>query len=92
MQQHILHTLQIDDPQQVVEAMISTALQSRASLAVIPLQDYLGLDSSARMNTPGTIENNWQWSFSWDQLDGKELSDRILEWNKAANRLTGEAS
>jgi 4-alpha-glucanotransferase len=92
MQQHILHTLKIDDPQQVVETMIDTALQSRASLAVIPLQDFLGLDSSARMNTPGTIENNWQWSFSWEQLDSRELPDRILQWNRAANRLTGEAS
>lgn len=92
MQQHILHTLQIDDPNQVVEAMILTALHTQASLAVIPLQDFLGLDSSARMNTPGTIENNWQWSFSWEQLDDMELSDRIRQWNQAANRITGEAS
>ena len=92
MQQHILHTLKIDDPAQVVEAMINTALQSRASLAIIPLQDYLGLDSSARMNKPGTIEGNWKWSFSWAQLNGEELSDRIYQWNQAANRITGEAS
>lgn len=92
MQQHIMHTLEIDDPGQVVEAMINTALQTQASLAVIPLQDYLGLDSSARMNTPGTVEGNWQWSFSWDQLDGKELSERIYHWNQAANRIAGEAS
>lgn len=92
MQQHILHTLQIDDPQQLVDAMIHTALQTPASLAVIPLQDFLGLDSSARMNTPGTIEDNWQWSFSWDQLNDRELSERIRQWNQATNRITGEAS
>ena len=92
MQRHILHTLQIDDPKQVVEAMIQTALQTRAYLAVIPLQDFLGLDSSARMNTPGTIEGNWQWTFSWEQLDDRELSDHIRHWNQAANRITGEAS
>ncbi len=92
MQQHILHTLQTDEPGQVVEAMIHTALQSQASLAVIPLQDFLGLDSSARMNTPGTIEDNWQWSFSWDQLYDRDLSARIRQWSQAANRLTGEAS
>ena len=28
---------------------------------IIPLQDWLGLDSQARVNTPGTIGNNWQW-------------------------------
>ena len=92
MQRHILHTLQIDDPTQVVEAMIQTALQTPACLAVIPLQDFLGLDSSARMNTPGTIEGNWQWTFSWEQLDDRELSDNIRRWNQAADRITGEAS
>ena len=92
MQQHILHTLQIDDPTQMVEAMIQTALQTPACLAVIPLQDFLGLDSSARMNTPGTIEGNWQWTFSWEQLDDRELSDNIRRWNQTADRITGEAS
>ncbi len=92
MQQHILRVLQTDDPSQVVEAMIQTALQSRASLAVIPLQDFLGLNSSARMNTPGTIEGNWQWSFAWDQLNKRELSNPIHQWNQAANRITSEAS
>ena len=28
---------------------------------IIPFQDWLGLDSKARINTPGTIGNNWQW-------------------------------
>lgn len=28
---------------------------------IIPLQDYLNLDSKARINIPGTIGNNWQW-------------------------------
>lgn len=28
---------------------------------IIPLQDWLGLDSETRINTPGTIGNNWQW-------------------------------
>ena len=30
-------------------------------LAVIPMQDLLQLDGSARMNTPGTSDGNWKW-------------------------------
>ena len=41
--------------------MIELALSSRARLAIVPLQDVLGLGSEARMNTPGTAEGNWKW-------------------------------
>lgn len=42
-------------------ALTQVAMSSRARLAVVPAQDLLGLDSSARMNTPGTDEGNWAW-------------------------------
>ena len=32
-----------------------------AALAIVPLQDVLGLGSSARMNTPGRAEGQWRW-------------------------------
>jgi 4-alpha-glucanotransferase len=35
-------------------ALISTALSSVARTCMVPMQDILGLDSSARMNTPAT--------------------------------------
>ena len=34
---------------------------SPADLAVMQMQDILGLGSEARMNTPSTLGNNWQW-------------------------------
>ena len=40
---------------------IRLALASVADLAVIPLQDYLGLGSEARLNTPSTLGGNWTW-------------------------------
>ena len=49
--------------------IIHTALESVANTAIIPMQDILCLDSSSRMNTPGTIEGNWKWKFSWDQIN-----------------------
>ena len=42
------------------EALVRLALSSRADLAVIPVQDILGLDNSARMNLPGTDSGNWR--------------------------------
>jgi 4-alpha-glucanotransferase len=37
-------------------------------MVIIPLQDILLLDSSARMNIPGTAEGNWQWRLKGDEL------------------------
>jgi 4-alpha-glucanotransferase len=42
---------------------IELAMQSGSNLAIIALQDVLGLDGHGRMNTPGTIEGNWNWRF-----------------------------
>jgi 4-alpha-glucanotransferase len=60
--------------------LIHCALASIARLAVLPMQDILELGHGHRMNTPGTITDNWCWRFSWDQIgDGKagKLSDLI---------------
>ena len=47
--------------------MIRAALASVARVAVVPLQDILGLGSEARMNRPGIASDNWAWRFSeWD--------------------------
>jgi len=43
------------------KAMISFCFRTRARMAVAPVQDVLGLDSSARLNTPGQPEGNWCW-------------------------------
>ena len=45
----------------VVKAMIATALAGISKMAVVPMQDYLGLGSEGRMNTPGVAAGNWSW-------------------------------
>ncbi len=45
----------------VCRTLIEAALTSRAAAAVIPVQDVLELDESARMNVPGKQSGNWQW-------------------------------
>jgi len=60
---------------EIVTGMIRTAMMSVANLAIIPFQDLLGLDSSARMNIPGTASGNWAWRFSWDIAERCSWSD-----------------
>ena len=49
-------------------ALVRSAFASVARLAMVPMQDLLGLGSAARMNAPGTTQGNWRWRFSWDQV------------------------
>ena len=49
--------------------LIDCALASSADTAIIPLQDYLGLDTGHRMNVPGEPEGNWRWRFHPVDLD-----------------------
>lgn len=58
--------------------MIRAILASVADLAIIPLQDVLGLGSEARMNLPAKASGNWRWRFSAAQLT-PEISDRLRE-------------
>jgi 4-alpha-glucanotransferase len=50
------------------DALIEAALASPAQLAVLPMQDLLGLDSRSRMNVPGTPAGNWTWRFEWEDV------------------------
>jgi 4-alpha-glucanotransferase len=51
------------------------ALSCKAKLAILPLQDILGLYSDARMNTPGTSEGNWQWRAQSSDINYDALKD-----------------
>ena len=45
----------------VCEKLIEFAYASYSRFTIIPMQDILKLDSSSRMNTPGTVGTNWSW-------------------------------
>ena len=57
--------------------LIASALSSVARTTVIPMQDILSLTSTARMNTPGTTDGNWQWRMSEDQFTPEHM-ERLL--------------
>ena len=65
--------------------MIKLALESPADIAIIPLQDILGLDSTARMNTPGTVGQNWEWRFDQGLLK-PGLKERLLNLTISSGR------
>lgn len=67
-QANVMMVLKLTDVTQLNATMINTVLESKAEMAVFPLQDLLGLDSRARMNTPGTTEGNWLWKFKWQDI------------------------
>ena len=55
--------------------LVRLAVNSVAELVIIPMQDVLGLGAGARMNHPGTTENNWTWRLRSDQI----IPDKIQE-------------
>ena len=71
-------------------AMIRAALSSVADMAVIPMQDYLGLDGEARMNLPSTLGGNWTWRMRADACT-QELAAEIRALAKLYGRLQGES-
>ena len=68
---------------------IRAAFASVADLAVIPMQDYLGLGSEARINTPSTLGDNWKWRMKKDAFTDK-LAKEMKEMTKLYGRLQKE--
>lgn len=53
------------------KAMIKTLYASPSALTIVPMQDVLGLPSTARMNTPSVLGGNWKWRMTEKQLTSK---------------------
>jgi len=62
------------------------AMASAANICILPLQDVLGLDNSARMNQPSTVKTNWRWRMCGDMLT-KEAQKELLEVTKRYGRF-----
>ena len=78
--------MNIKSNKDIVWEFIRGALASVSDTAIIPMQDYLSLDSSARINTPSTLGGNWQWRLKGDELT-KELSERMYDMAKLYGRV-----
>lgn len=67
-----------------VKAAIRVLWQSGAMLAVVPVQDLLGMGSDARINIPGTSDGNWTM-----RITEQDMQAIDLDWMYRINRLYG---
>lgn len=65
--------------------LIRACFSSVANMAIVPMQDVLGLDSWARLNTPGVGEGNWAWRFRMEDMT-PHLEARLFETAKLYGR------
>lgn len=65
--------------------LINLVMRSQAGIVITPLQDFMGCGNEARLNTPSTLGENWQWRLTKDALTD-ELRERILEMTKFTER------
>ncbi len=87
--QHVAKYLGYDSPEDIKEInweFIRLSLASVADLAILPLQDILGLDNSGRMNDPSVNAGNWRWRYTSSELLTDELSQRLLAMNQLYSR------
>ncbi len=78
---------------------VRSAYASVADLAVIPMQDILGLGSEARINTPSTLGDNWKWRMKPEAFTHelaqktRELAGlygRIPEYERSTGKKAGK--
>ncbi|MBR4831668.1 MAG: 4-alpha-glucanotransferase [Butyrivibrio sp.] len=70
----------------VVPAMIRLAFASVSDTVIIPMQDYLELDKTARINIPSTLGGNWCWRMK-DRALTQELCAQVREYANIYGRL-----
>jgi 4-alpha-glucanotransferase len=66
--------------------LIELLYQSNANVAIVPLQDVLGLGSEARMNVPGQADGNWHWRVI-EHAATAEIAKQLRIMTVVSNRL-----
>jgi 4-alpha-glucanotransferase len=67
--------------------LIRIASMSVADLAIVPVQDLLGLGNEARVNFPGRRKGNWEWRLQPGALTDK-LAERLRQMTETYGRAT----
>lgn len=77
--------LEGDEAAQMADRIAASVLGSKNDVAIMPLQDVLGLDDAARMNVPGVAEGNWSWQAAWE--DVVAATGRLAQMAQASGRF-----
>ena len=73
-------------PETFAADLVSRAWESTPLIAISPLQDLMGLGEGHRMNTPGTVDGNWEWRVPYPGP-----GDDLAAWLADLNRRTGRS-
>ena len=74
------------DASEVARELCEQVASCDAPVVVFPLQDIMGLDDEARMNTPGTKKGNWAWQTTSADIESARDTLRHLAALHAALR------
>lgn len=66
--------------------MMRAAWSSVADMAIVPIQDLIGLGSEARINTPSTLGDNWKWRATADQITNA-LAKKLYKYMEMYGRV-----
>ncbi|MBQ3080525.1 MAG: 4-alpha-glucanotransferase [Clostridia bacterium] len=89
-EQKLVRDYLVDDrtaKKKLYRPLIALVMRSNAKYVIIPMQDYLGLDNSARMNHPSTLGGNWCWRLAPGQLTEEALGE-IENFTRRFGRLS----
>ena len=86
VEKHRARVYSRSDGREVQWELIRLGMFSVADQAIFPLQDFMNLDTTHRMNMPGTVGNNWNWRFTPDMLENID-KQRIKKMVEMSNRL-----
>ncbi len=69
--------------------LMEIGMNTSANLLIVPIQDLLSLNNSCRLNTPGTIKNNWRWKLNkpLEEIESylKQFGDRGNNYGRRRN-------
>ena len=71
----------LGDPKDPLIGTLCALWRSKARRVIVPVQDLLGYGADTRINTPGTVQNNWQVRFTSEQINGIDWP-RFKRFNK----------
>ena len=72
--------------QEVNQTAAAPLRGAAAATCIVPMQDWLGLDNSARINKPSTVGQNWRWRLKKTQLS-KKLQKEICQLTTRYGRM-----
>ena len=75
----------LSEEEGLVRGCLRSVMECPANLAVLQMQDVLGLGTQARMNLPGTVGDNWRWRMK-PQAFTDQVAERLLRMAKMYSR------